>query len=126
MSANPEGDANKSIEKRILEKLGDEELEPKEVSTVAHISHQLTLFYANLQFENLILDGENIGNLSEEDKTFLQKFELKCLSLNATKLKSLDNFPKSDSLTKVSLLIHSIFKLPMHQNDTETSALDLE
>jgi hypothetical protein len=32
MSANPEGDANKSIEKRILEKLGDENLEPKEVS----------------------------------------------------------------------------------------------
>ena len=48
MSANPEGDANKSIEKRILEKLGDEELEPKEVSTLAHISHRLTLFYANL------------------------------------------------------------------------------
>jgi len=48
MSANPEGDANKSIEKRILEKLGDEELEPKEVSTLAHFSHRLTVFNANL------------------------------------------------------------------------------
>jgi len=38
MSANPEGDANKSIEKRILEKLGDEELEPKEVSKLMQLS----------------------------------------------------------------------------------------
>ena len=36
MSANPEGDANKSIEKRILEKLGDDTLEPKEVSYSIH------------------------------------------------------------------------------------------
>ena len=46
MSANPEGDGNKSIEKRILEKLGDETLEPKEVSDSACIYHTLTVHHS--------------------------------------------------------------------------------
>ena len=48
MSANPEGDANKSIEKRIVEKLGDEKLNPKEVSRFTLFNNRLTLFCANL------------------------------------------------------------------------------
>ena len=48
------------------------------------------------------MDGEPIVSLTAADKEFLQKFtNLKKLSLNATKLKSLANFPVA-ALIKVS------------------------
>ena len=55
-----------------------------------------------MQYENLILDDDIIMSLTEVDKAFLEKFtNLQRLSMNATKLKSLGNFP-SAKLIKVS------------------------
>lgn len=57
-----------------------------------------------MQYENLILDDELVVQLTPEDKKFLERFSnLVLLSLNSTKLKSVDNLPEA-KLVKVSAL----------------------
>ena len=56
------------------------------------------------EYINLILDDMNIGEISEEDKQFLEGFtETQFLSLNSTSLKSLANLPKLDKLERLEL-----------------------
>ena len=54
-------------------------------------------------FTELSLDGTVIERISEEDKAFLEQFKnLVTIHLNMTRLSSLENFPKIDSLNRVS------------------------
>jgi len=51
------------------------------------------------------LESEDIIELTEEDKTFLENFsDMMHLSIVSCKLKSLKNFPKLDKLERVSAI----------------------
>ncbi len=56
------------------------------------------------EFSNLILDELELGELSPEDKTFLEEFtNMEMLSMNKTQLKSTVNFPESKQLLRLEL-----------------------
>lgn len=81
-----------SIKEEILKRLTEEEIKPEE---------QDELFES---FTELSLDGTAIERISEEDKAFLEQFKnLVTIHLNMTRLSSLENFPKIDSLNRVEL-----------------------
>ena len=74
-----------SIKKAILEKNEGNEVEKSE-------------------YVNLILDDMPIGDVSEEDRTFLEGFtETQFLSLNSTGLKSMANMPRLEKLERLEL-----------------------
>jgi len=74
-----------SIKKAILEKSEGKEVEKGE-------------------YINLILDDMAIGEVTEEDKQFLEGFtETQFLSLNSTQLKSVANLPKMEKLERLEL-----------------------
>lgn len=74
-----------SIKKAILEKNEGNEVEKSE-------------------YVNLILDDMPIGDVSEEDRTFLEGFtETQFLSLNSTGLKSMTNMPRLEKLERLEL-----------------------
>lgn len=74
-----------SLKKRIAEMAdGEEEIVPKE-------------------FSNLILDDTPIGEITEEDREYLNNFEnLEKLCMNATRLKNLNNLPDKLKIVRVS------------------------
>ena len=52
----------------------------------------------------MILDDMPIGDVSEEDRTFLEGFtETQFLSLNSTGLKSMTNMPRLEKLERLEL-----------------------
>ena len=56
------------------------------------------------EYTNLIMDDMEIKTISAEDKDFLEGFiECQFLSLNSTKLESLDNMPKLERLERLEL-----------------------
>ena len=56
------------------------------------------------EYVNLILDDMQIGEISEEDRIFLEGFtETHFLSLNSTQLKTLANLPKLEKLERLEL-----------------------
>lgn len=56
------------------------------------------------EYTNLIMDDMEIKQISEEDRVFLEGFvECQFLSLNSTKLESLDNMPKLERLERLEL-----------------------
>lgn len=60
-------------------------------------------------YDNLILDETNIGQMTVEDKEYLEKFnELEMISLNICRLQSLDNFPTLPILSRVELADNQI------------------
>ena len=59
--------------------------------------------YLPEQFDNLILDETRIERISDDDKAYLEQFvKLEQISLIDCALQTLENFPKIDTLTKVS------------------------
>ena len=63
------------------------------------------------------MDGASVMNISEEDKTFLEKFtECHHLSLNGCGLKSLENFPSLPKLTKVRIDLLMFYQLELNDN----------
>jgi len=56
------------------------------------------------EFTNLIMDDMQIGEISAEDKEFLEGFKETCfLSLNSTGLKSIENMPAMPKLQRLEL-----------------------
>jgi len=55
------------------------------------------------EFSNLILDDTPIGEISREDKEYLNNFEnLERLAMNATGIKNLNNLPDKLKIVRVS------------------------
>lgn len=76
----------------------------------------VSLFVIISQFESLILDGEQIFNLTAEDKAFMQKFQkMEMLSMNCCKLKSAVNLPDVD-LKSVSCVFSNWIQLELNDN----------
>lgn len=81
-----------SIKEEILKRLKEEDIKPEEQDGFIE------------SFTELSLDETIIESISEEDKTFLEQFKnLETIQLNMTRLKSLENFPKIDTLKRVEL-----------------------
>jgi acidic leucine-rich nuclear phosphoprotein 32 family member B len=79
-----------SIKKAIIEKNDGNEVEKSE-------------------YVNLILDDMIIGEICEEDRTFLEGFTAtQFLSLNSTGLKSIANLPKMENLERLELCDNKI------------------
>lgn len=81
-----------SIKEEIIKRLEEQDIKPEEQEEYI------------TSFTELSLDETVIENISEDDKAFLEKFKnLETIQLNMTRLKSLANFPKIETLKRVEL-----------------------
>ena len=87
-----------SIKAAIIEKNEGEEVEKKE-------------------YTNLIMDDMEIASISKEDCEFLEGFiETQFLSLNSTKLGSLENMPALEKLERLELCENKLGGDPAKEN----------
>ena len=65
------------------------------------------------EYENLILDELPVGQISDEDRNFLEQFtECKSLSLNSCGLTTLQNFPLMKKLVKLEICDNLLSGVP--------------
>ena len=82
------------LKSQIISKLGSEEVDFEE-------------------YENLILDEMPVGQITDEDKNFLEQFtECKSLSLNSCQLTTLQNFPYMKKLVKLEICDNLLTDVP--------------
>ena len=75
-----------------------------EAMITARIGRNFEEDFDQTQFDVLLLSGVNLGELTIEDKNFLEKFnQVKTLNLSYTGLRSLKNLPVISTVERLDL-----------------------